>query len=116
MRELLYIRNAGGSGVENNSKKQKRMAQQQQYQRCDSVKLTPDLISHLNQLSFPWKNNASQWQKCLDDFLHYRAKNIGECNVSNKFLEHPSLGNFVNRQRVEYGKMLNGKSTSKSGK
>eukprot|EP00985_Skeletonema_marinoi_P031571 scaffold37727_cov103-Skeletonema_marinoi.AAC.4 len=112
VRELRYTRNANDSGVESTSKK--RSTKQQQQQRCDSETLTSERISQLNELSFPWKNNLTQWQKWLDDLMHYRAKNNGDCNVPVKFLEHPPLGNFVNRQRVEYKKMRQGKSSTMS--
>lgn len=120
VRELRYIRNAYGSneGVEKNNST-KLSTRQQQQQRCDSETLTSDRISQLNQLSFPWKiyddnddDNNSQWQKWIDDFLHYRSKNGGDCNVPLKLQENPSLGNFVNRQRAEYRKMMNGKQTT----
>jgi hypothetical protein len=120
VRELRYIRNAHGSGEgveKNNSTKLSTTKQQQQ--RCDSETLTLDRISQLNQLSFPWKiydndddDNNSQWQKWIDDFLHYRCKNDGDGNVPLKLQENPSLGNFVNRQRVEYRKMMNGKPST----
>lgn len=113
VREVRYIRNGSNEGVEkNNSTK---LSTKQQQQRCDSETLTSDRISQLNQLSFPWKvydNNDDNWQKWIDDFLHYRSKNGGDGNVPMKLQENPSLGNFVNRQRVEYKKMMNGKPTT----
>jgi len=120
VRELRYIRNADdspGGEEKNSSKKQsakQQQRQQQQQHRCDSETLTTERISQLNELSFPWKNNLTQWQKWLDDLMHYRAKhnNGNNCNVPVKFPEHAPLGNFVNRQRVEYKKMLQRKPTT----
>lgn len=109
VRELRYIRDADDSVLLENSSKKRSTKQQQ---RCDSENLTPERISELNKLSFPWKNNLTQWQKWLDDLMHYRAKNNGSCNVPFKFPEHPPLGNFVNKQRVEYKKMLQRKSST----
>ena len=121
VRELRYIRNAHGSGEGVEKKNSTKLSTRQQQQRCDSETLTLDRISQLNQLSFPWKiydtdddNNNSQWQKWIDDFLHYRSKNGGDGNVPLKLQENPSLGNFVIRQRVEYRKMMNGKPTTMS--
>ncbi|KAL7455993.1 hypothetical protein ACHAWC_007494 [Mediolabrus comicus] len=120
VRELRYIRNVhdSGEGMEKNNST-KLLSTKQQQQRCDSETLTLDRISQLNQLSFPWKiydndddDNNSQWQKWIDDFLHYRCKNGGDGNVPTKLQENPGLGNFVNRQRVEYRKMMNGKPTT----
>ncbi|KAL7501508.1 hypothetical protein ACHAWT_010082 [Skeletonema menzelii] len=110
VRELWYIRNAQDSGVESSSKK--RSATRRLQQQCDAENLTPKRISQLNKLMFPWKNNLTQWRKWLVDLMHYRAKNHGDCNVPLKFPEHPSLGNFVNRQRVEYNKMRQGEPSA----
>lgn len=110
VRELRYVRNSDDPGVENSNKK--RPAKHRQKQRCDAEKLTPERIAQLNKLMFPWKNHLTQWQQWLDDLMHYRAKNNGDCNVLLKFPEHPSLGNFVNRQRVEYKKMRQGKPSA----
>lgn len=112
VRELRYIRNADDSCLEKTSSRKRSAKQQQQQQRCDSETLTPERISQLNELSFPWKNNLTRWQIWLDDLMHYRAKNNGDCNVPVKFPEHAPLGNFVNRQRVEYKKMLQRKPTT----
>lgn len=114
VRELRYIRNADHlSGVEISSKKRS-AAHQKQQQRCDSENLTPERIFQLNELAFPWKNNLSQWQTWLDDLMHYQAKN-GDSNVPLKCPEHPSLGNFVNRQRGDYKKLRQGKPSSMTG-
>jgi len=52
------------------------------------------------------------FQQWLDDLMHYRAKHDGDCNVPVKYPEYPGLGNFVNRQRSEYRKFIQGKSSS----
>jgi len=57
-------------------------------------------------------SSKSSFQKWLDDLMHYRAKHNGDSNVPLKYAEYPGLGNFVNRQRTEYRKLLQGKSSS----
>ena len=52
------------------------------------------------------------FQKWLDDLMHYRAKHRGDCNVPLKYAEYPGLRNFVNRQRTEYHKLVQGKASS----
>jgi hypothetical protein len=79
----------------------------------DCLTLTPQRIEDVTHLDFPWRNDRSSWQKWLDDLLHFRAKNGGgDMNVPLKYAEYPSLGNFVNRQRTEYRKLLQGRSSS----
>ena len=114
VRELRYIRHADDGGNEKSMKRSAKQTEKQQQQRCDSENLTPERISRLDEMSFPWKNNQTQWQTWLDDLLHYRVKNNGDCNVPLKFPEYPALGKFVNRQRVEYKKMKQGKPSTMS--
>ncbi len=80
--------------------------------RCDSEMVTPERAEQLTKLNFPWKRERSTWQKWLDDLAHYKAKNDGCANVPLKYVDYPSLGNFVNRQRTEYRKLMQGKSSS----
>jgi hypothetical protein len=58
------------------------------------------------------KQQRSAFQRWLGDLMHYRAKHEGDCNVPVKFPEYPGLGNFVNRQRSEYRKFIQGKGSS----
>ena len=58
------------------------------------------------------QNHRSAFQRWLDDLQHYRAKHGGDANVPLKYAEHPGLGNFVNRQRTEYRKLLQGNASS----
>lgn len=79
----------------------------------DCLTLTPQRIEDVTSINFPWRDDRSSWQKWLDDLLHFRAKNGGgDMNVPLKYAEYPSLGNFVNRQRTEYRKLLQGRSSS----
>ena len=99
----------------------------------DSLTLTPDRIQMLDSLNFPWGNNLSSWQKWLDDLMHFRVRQVTKklklenndgleadaaeeeeegANVPLKYPEYPSLGNFVNRQRTEYRKLLQGRNSS----
>ncbi|KAL7510715.1 hypothetical protein ACHAXN_007613 [Cyclotella atomus] len=79
----------------------------------DCLVLTPQRIATLDSIHFPWHHDRSVWQKWLDDLNHYRAKSgESELNVPLKYVEYPSLGNFVNRQRTEYKKLLQGRSSS----
>jgi len=103
--------------------------------RCDSETITPERLSQLQDMpEFPLlrnnrKNNndgddsngnrqhhpnqhRSAFGRWIDDLMHYRAKNGGDSNVPLKYVEHPGLGNFVNRQRTEYRKLLQGKASS----
>lgn len=58
------------------------------------------------------QEQRSAFQRWLDDLMHYRAKYDGDCNVPVKYPEYPGLGNFVNRQRSEYRKFIQGKGSS----
>jgi len=99
------------------------------YPLPDCLTLSPDRLHILEELNFNWLNDLSSWQKWLNDIMHYRARtkasnnkgynnqdNDGdeddEANIPLKYEEYPSLGNFVNRQRTEYRKLLQGRNSS----
>ncbi|KAL7536036.1 hypothetical protein ACHAXR_006878 [Thalassiosira sp. AJA248-18] len=129
---------ASSSSNGNNNNAQQ---QQQRQQRCDSENVAlkgrlqqlesmPHFPLHVNGSSRSNNNNNGQssnnrsaFQKWLDDLMHYRAKHAdinnkggsgitGDCNVPLKYPDYPGLGNFVNRQRTEYRKLLQGKASS----
>jgi len=130
VREVRWVIRAEGLGQDDkfprvNDKKK---------ERCDSEAITPERLSQLEHMpDFPLlrnnhKNNnksndnnqqqhhpnqhRSAFGRWIDDLMHYRAKNGGDSNVPLKYAEHPGLGNFVNRQRTEYRKLLQGKASS----
>jgi len=129
VREVRWVIRAEGLGQDDkfprvNDKKK---------ERCDSETITPQRLSQLEHRShFPLLRNhhrnnnksnddsppqhpnqhRSAFGRWIDDLMHYRAKNGGDSNVPLKYAEYPGLGNFVNRQRTEYRKLLQGKASS----
>lgn len=85
----------------------------------DCLTLSPDRIRILNELHFNWCDDLWSWRKWLNDIMHYRSRAAAlgvnkeeEANIPLKYEAYPSLGNFVNRQRTEYRKLLQGRNSS----
>mmetsp|Transcript_6594 Transcript_6594/g.12541 ORF Transcript_6594/g.12541 Transcript_6594/m.12541 type:complete len:1008 (-) Transcript_6594:383-3406(-) len=118
VREVRWVFRANGGEDDKAAAQNKKLtsfainAKTKLVKRCDSETVTPERADQLTKLNFPWKRERSTWQKWLDDLTHYKAKNDGCANVPLKYVDYPSLGNFVNRQRTEYRKLMQGKSSS----
>ena len=100
----------------------------------ESCTMTPTRVQTLTSMGFVWgrppaafcptaKTNSSgnvattasksysSWSKWIELLTEYK-KEHGNVDVPLKYEPNPSLGTFVNRQRTEYRKMQNGKSSS----
>eukprot|EP01082_Thalassiosira_pseudonana_P015897 g14465.t1.2.5e17418c g14465 g14465.t1 contig9:1897602-1900193(+) len=118
VRELRWVRRAIGGFTMEDRKANPKVTRRKDgtpvpFARCDSETLTLDRVIRLDKFNFPWRNDRSVWDKWIDDLLHFKAKNGGvNTYVPLKFAEYPALGNFVNRQRSEYRKLMQGRSSS----
>jgi hypothetical protein len=100
----------------------------------ESCTMTPTRMQTLTSMGFVWgrppadfrptatttfsgnvaiaaSKSYSSWNKWIELLTEYKHEN-GNVDVPLKYEPNPSLGTFVNRQRTEYRKMLNGKSSS----
>ena len=137
VRELRWVVRAEGLGQDDKFPQRNITAASSKHpnnlslKRCDSENVTEERLMVLQGMQenegFPLEPYAPAadgnkkrvptprpaFQKWLDDLQHYRAKHSShECNVPLKYTEYPGLGNFVNRQRTEYRKLIQGKASS----
>ena len=85
-----------------------------QYQRMRNGKssyMTERKAALLNALHFRWSLRGSKrpFNEWMEALRRYKAKH-GHINVPLKYSETPGLGTFVNNQRSEYRKYMNGNS------
>jgi hypothetical protein len=75
-----------------------------------NTKITASRIQKLNDLGFVFnpRSNYMRWEERIDQLREYKHKH-GHLRVS---VTDPDIGEFVARQRVEYVKFQNGKSTN----
>ena len=83
-----------------------------QYQRMRNGKssyMTERKAALLNALHFKWSLRGSKrpFNEWMEALRRYKAKH-GHINVPLKYSETPGLGTFVNNQRSEYRKYMNG--------
>jgi hypothetical protein len=115
IKEIRWIRRARATDDEKSPKATRGRDKPPTFPSCpDCLSLTPERIRQLDSIPFPWQTDRTSWQKWLDDLLHFRSAKSPDdtANVPLKYSEYPSLGNFVNRQRTEYRKLLQGKNSS----
>ncbi|KAL9182351.1 hypothetical protein ACHAXT_013003 [Thalassiosira profunda] len=125
VREVRWVVRAAGYGQDDAPPQ--RCTKPSTAKRCDSETVTPERLRQLEALPhFPLHRRpggtgslagsggvaGSAFQRWIDDLAHFRAKNGGDCNVPLKYADYPGLGNFVNRQRTEFRKLQQGKSSS----
>eukprot|EP00527_Entomoneis_sp_CCMP2396_P002689 CAMPEP_0198142290 /NCGR_PEP_ID=MMETSP1443-20131203/5117_1 /TAXON_ID=186043 /ORGANISM="Entomoneis sp., Strain CCMP2396" /LENGTH=363 /DNA_ID=CAMNT_0043805261 /DNA_START=317 /DNA_END=1405 /DNA_ORIENTATION=- len=89
------------------------MTQRKQYKRFKEMKSTgmnQDRIDKLESLGFDWDPFGSLWTKRYQELEKYKNEK-GDCLVSQKFKENSELGKWVSRQRHQYNRMKENKST-----
>jgi hypothetical protein len=102
--------------------------------KCEACTMTPTRMQTLTSMGFVWgrppaafrptatanfsgsvataaSKSFSSWNKWIELLTEYKNEH-GNVDVPLKYEPNPSLGTFVNRQRTEYRKMQNGKSSS----
>ena len=63
--------------------------------------ISADRIARLNALGFEWDLLAAAWEENFAALAVYKDQ-YGDCGVSNRWPENPSLGNWVSTQRKAY--------------
>lgn len=77
--------------------------------RTTNSSLTPERISKLNELSFPWTTRSEQlWQERIYDLVQYKRK-YGNCMVPRKYPPNEQLAAWVATQRKNYNRRKMGK-------
>lgn len=77
--------------------------------RTANSSLTPERISKLNTLSFPWTTRSEQlWQERINDLLQYKNE-YGDCMVPRKYPTNEQLAAWVATQRKNYNRRKLGK-------
>ena len=74
------------------------IAEQQVMKR--SGKLRSDRLRLLRQLGFAWDYRDGLWERRFTELKEYRRRH-GHCHVPNRSKKYPSLGNWVQFQRVQ---------------
>ncbi|KAL7544248.1 hypothetical protein ACHAWF_007625 [Thalassiosira exigua] len=62
-------------------------------------------IEKLNEIGFTWDALEAQWLECFEDMKRYK-KNNGDTLVSKVCADHPFLGGWVDRQRLDYRRYM----------
>mmetsp|Transcript_15872 Transcript_15872/g.23740 ORF Transcript_15872/g.23740 Transcript_15872/m.23740 type:complete len:308 (+) Transcript_15872:117-1040(+) len=76
--------------------------------RTANSSLTPERISELNKLSFPWTTRSEQlWQERINDLMEYKRKH-GDCMVPRKYPPNEQLAAWVATQRKNYNRREKG--------
>lgn len=84
--------------------------------RTTNSSLTPERISKLNQLSFPWLTRSEQlWQERINDLKNYKRQH-GDCMVPRKYPPNEQLAAWVATQRKNYNRRDAGKPSPLSVK
>jgi len=79
--------------------------------RTVNSSLTPERISKLNKLSFPWTTRSEQlWHERVNDLIQYK-KEYGDCMVPRKYPPNEQLAAWVATQRKNYNRRKAGKQT-----
>ena len=65
----------------------------------------------LDSTGFSWNHHADQWEKRYGELVEYKQQNGGSCNVPHHFEQNPRLDAWVNHQRREYQKFMDGKES-----
>jgi len=83
--------------------------------------ITEERIDQLNEIDFVWEVGKDQykkkpkddtlWKKRFNELVKYKKKH-GDCLVPSRYEQNRKLGKWVNRQRQEYKKWLNGVNAS----
>ena len=55
-------------------------------------------------IGFVWDPLDQQWEAMFTKLEKYRQQH-GDCNVPRDYIQDPSLGNWVLKQRIEYSKL-----------
>eukprot|EP00956_Cyclotella_meneghiniana_P036683 scaffold129003_cov20-Cyclotella_meneghiniana.AAC.1 len=63
--------------------------------------LCEERVNKLNTLNFTWNPHSELWDTQYEALLEFKSK-YGDCNVPQNFVQDPSLGKWVNRQRKRY--------------
>ena len=69
-----------------------------QRQAFKQGKLSPERITRLEELGFPWVRFDSAWEKMFGPLIDYK-KRFGNCNVPQGWNEDQKLGRWVSTQR-----------------
>ena len=79
--------------------------------RTANSSLTPERISKLNKLSFPWTTRSEQlWQERINDLKQYK-KEHGDCMVPRKYPPNEKLAAWVATQRKNYNRKQRGETS-----
>eukprot|EP00591_Stephanopyxis_turris_P007508 CAMPEP_0195510766 /NCGR_PEP_ID=MMETSP0794_2-20130614/3321_1 /TAXON_ID=515487 /ORGANISM="Stephanopyxis turris, Strain CCMP 815" /LENGTH=80 /DNA_ID=CAMNT_0040638253 /DNA_START=1 /DNA_END=240 /DNA_ORIENTATION=- len=73
--------------------------------------MTQERIDTLNDMGFEWSLCPKQdWTFTFKELEQYKLKH-GHCRIPQKFAENLKLGKWVNSQRTEYKKFMEGKQS-----
>ena len=81
--------------------------QRQEYRNST---LTQERVRKLESIGFSWNHNNDQWQEQYADLVEYKRQN-GSSNAPQRYRKNPRLGAWVNHQRREYRKFINGQTS-----
>lgn len=91
------------------------MNQRAQYKLLQENKpstMTSERIEALEGLDFVWSMcDHVDWEERLEELYQYKNKH-GDCLVPNKYADNPQLGTWVNKQRTQYKRMMEGNPSS----
>mmetsp|Transcript_700 Transcript_700/g.1155 ORF Transcript_700/g.1155 Transcript_700/m.1155 type:complete len:381 (-) Transcript_700:63-1205(-) len=81
------------------------------YHRSDAGSFSPIQISSTHLAGSCYEKNDSIWDIRFKELAAFKRK-YGHCNVPQKYPPNKSLGIWVNKQRMEYNKRIDGKKRS----
>mmetsp|Transcript_1746 Transcript_1746/g.2824 ORF Transcript_1746/g.2824 Transcript_1746/m.2824 type:complete len:380 (-) Transcript_1746:336-1475(-) len=58
-------------------------------------------VDRLNEIGFNWSVHDVSWEEQFKQLVKFKGKH-GHCNVTQRYLDNPSLGTWVNEQRQCY--------------
>jgi len=73
--------------------------------------MTQERVCKLESTGFSWNHHTDQWEKRYGELVEYKRQNGGSCNVPQRFEQNPQLGAWVNHQRREYRKFIDGEES-----
>ena len=76
---------------------------QQQRRQYREGKLSDDRFEHLEEIGFEWDlgQKSVPWEQRYVELQQYKSSE-GHCNIPSNSTEHPTLANWVKRQRRQY--------------
>ena len=72
--------------------------------------ITHAKVTELQSMGFKWDLHGAMWNQRLDELKVFRVKH-GHCDIPQRFADNPSLGRWVNTQRLQQRLRSDGKKS-----